>query len=126
MSATLNVKYNVPNPQLIAPRPGVKVVITVSQLKGFEPPLNFPILMNPQPSPAIDFTSGFANHVFPGIDPSSQYWVSAEVPGGTDFIGNWNDTEDVNLFQSGPIRVTDGQTTLVSLTGELLVHQVLH
>jgi hypothetical protein len=116
------------NPQHIAPRPDVKVVITVFQIKGFEhtPIGNLPITENPQTSPAIDFTSGFASHEFPGLDPGSQYLVSAEVPGGSSFIGNWNDEEDVVLFSSGnaPISVTDGQTTLVRFGGELSQHHI--
>ncbi len=125
MSATIQMKCVLSNPQKIAPRPGVQLVFTVSEFHGFEPPLGFPILTNSINLNPIPFASGFASASHVVANASLQYWVSAVATGGSDFIGNWNDTEDVFVFDSRQFGIQSTPTTMITLKAELRTHVIL-
>jgi hypothetical protein len=87
MSATIDFTCVVDNPKHIQPRAGTKLVITVYQFFGRQPPLNIPDLRNPVPHPPIPF-NGTLHTQLNVNDASQPGWITVEViPGARTLWG---------------------------------------
>jgi len=110
-------------PEQHTPQPGLQLIITISQFSGFTSNgFPFPILNNGFDLPPIPITGNVipANGSFvpTGVaNTSVQYWVSCRTSPG---LGpTWNPEYEVVLSNSGQFSVSDGQTTSITLHGNV-------
>jgi hypothetical protein len=129
MRATISVTCVVNNPQNIPPRlqtQQVKITVYKPSATPLPPPIGGGLNLEEVGDATTDMIAGHSSNAGFGVDDSAQYWIHAEIVNDkSGFFGDWNDTYDVEfgILYNGPFGVTAGQTTSVTLTGVLKVHQ---